>query len=243
MGDIVNETTAPGLLFLFDMDEVLVRYDWRVRMQALAEFTGHDFTELRRRWWDCGNEALAEAGHFPDGDAYLAAFEEAMGCDVPEADWARIRGAAMTELPERIDAVRFAATHGRVGLLTNNGPLAGRWIDRWAPSLPPLFGDHLDTTSNFGARKPEPEVFRRALEHHRVPAERTFFADDMPINVEGARSVGIHAVLVEEDTDLRAAVAAFVAEQEQAEQEQVEQARPGQERAERDGREARLTSA
>jgi len=224
MGGIVNENPAPRLLFLFDMDEVLVRYDWQVRMAALSELTGHPFDELRRRWWDCGNEQRAEAGGYADADAYLAAFERAMGCDVPEAEWARVRGAAMTELPERIEAVRIASGHGRVGLLTNNGPLAGRWIHRWAPSLPPLFGEHLDTTSNFGARKPEPEVFRRALAHHGVPAERTFFADDMPVNVEGARSVGIHAVLVEEHTDLRAAVLAFVAEQEQT-QEQDEDSR------------------
>lgn len=213
-GGIVNETPAPRLLFLFDMDEVLVHYDWRVRMAALAEYTGHTFEELRRRWWDCGDEARAEAGHFADGDAYLAAFAEAMGCDVSEDDWARIRGAAMTELPERIEAVRIAAEHGRVALLTNNGPLAGRWIGRWAPSLPPLFGEHLDTTSNFGARKPEPEVFERALAHHGVPAERAFFADDMPVNVDAARAVGIHAVLVEEHTDLREAVRAFVAARE-----------------------------
>ncbi len=75
------------------------------------------------------------------------------------------------------------------------------------------FGEHLDTTSNFGARKPEPEVFERALAHHGVPAERAFFADDMPVNVEAARVLGIHAVLVEEHTDLRRAVRAFVAAQ------------------------------
>lgn len=222
-GGIVNETPAPRLLFLFDMDEVLVHYDWKVRMAELGELTGHEFVELRRRWWDCGHEQRAEAGHFADGDEYLAAFEAAMGCEVPEDEWARIRGAAMTELPERIEAVRTAREHGRVALLTNNGPLAGRWIDRWAPSLPPLFGEHLDTTSNFGARKPEPEVFLRALEHHGVPAERTFFADDMQINVDGARRVGIHAVLVDEDTDLRAAVLAFVAQQDQDQDRQPDQ--------------------
>lgn len=213
MVDIVNETPAPPLLFLFDMDDVLVRYDWKVRMAALSEFTGHEFQELRRRWWDCGHEMRAEAGGFADGDEYLAAFERAMECDVPEADWARIRGSAMTELPERIEAVRIASEHGRVGLLTNNGPLAGRWIHEWAPSLPEVFGEHLDTSSNFGARKPEPEVFQRAIAHHGVPAERTFFADDMPENVAGARSIGIHAVLVEHDTDLREHVRAFVAAQ------------------------------
>ncbi|WP_254787834.1 HAD family phosphatase [Curtobacterium sp. MMLR14_010] len=207
----MNETPAPRLLFLFDMDEVLVRYDWETRMAGLTELTGHDLVELRRRWWVSGHEQRAEAGHFPDGDAYLSAFQDAMGCAVPESEWARVRGSAMTELPERIEAVRIASEHGRVALLTNNGPLAGRWIHAWAPSLPPLFGDHLDTTSNFGARKPEPEVFTRALEHHGAAASDTFFADDMPENVAGARSVGIHAVLVEHDTDLRDAVRAFVA--------------------------------
>jgi putative hydrolase of the HAD superfamily len=216
MGDIVNETPAPRLLLLFDMDDVLVRYDWKTRMAGLTELTGHELAELRRRWWVSGNEQRAEAGGFVDGDEYLAAFEDAMGCPVPEQDWARIRGAAMTELPERIEAVRIAGEHGRVALLTNNGPLAGRWIHRWAPSLPPLFGEHLDTSSNFGARKPEPEVFLRALEHHGVAASDTFFADDMPENIEGARSVGIHAVLVEHDTDLRTEVRAFVAAHEDA---------------------------
>ncbi|WP_258366405.1 HAD family phosphatase [Curtobacterium sp. MCPF17_011] len=207
----MNETPAPPLLFLFDMDDVLVRYDWKTRMAGLSELTGHDFVELRRRWWDTGSEQRAEAGHFADGDEYLAAFQEAMGCDVDEAEWARVRGAAMTELPDRLEAVRIAKEHGRVALLTNNGPLAGRWLHEWVPSLPPLFGEHLDTSSRFGARKPEQDVFRRVLEHHGVPAERTFFADDMPENVAGARSVGITAVLVEHDTDLRHAVRTFVA--------------------------------
>lgn len=207
----MNETPAPRLLFLFDMDDVLVRYDWKTRMAGLTDLTGHELDELRRRWWLSGNESRAEAGHFPDGDAYLAAFAAAMECDVPETEWARIRGSAMTELPQRIEAVRIASEHGRVALLTNNGPLAGRWIHRWAPSLPPLFGEHLDTSSNFGARKPDPEVFRRALAHHGARAEDTFFADDMPENIEGARSVGIAAVLVEDATDLREAVRDFVA--------------------------------
>ncbi|PZE65749.1 hydrolase [Curtobacterium sp. MCBD17_021] len=192
------------------MDDVLVRYDWMTRMAGLTELTGHDFAELRRRWWDTGNEQRAEAGHYADGDEYLAAFQEAMGCEVPESEWARVRGAAMTELPDRVEAVRIAKQHGRVALLTNNGPLAGRWLHQWVPSLPPLFEEHLDTSSAFGARKPDPDVFRRVLEHHGVPAERTFFADDMPENVAGARSVGITAVLVERDTDLRHAVRTFV---------------------------------
>ncbi|PZE28868.1 HAD family phosphatase [Curtobacterium sp. MCBD17_034] len=202
---------APSLLFLFDMDDVLYRYDWRTRMAGMTALTGHDLDELRRRWWNDEGEWRAEAGHWPDGDSYLAALETALGCRVPEQEWSRIRGSAMTPIPRALDAVRTAARAGRVALLTNNGPLAARHIARWAPELPALFGEHLNTSSDFGARKPDPEVFRSALRHHGVPAVRTFFADDRVENVEGARHVGITAVHVTPETDLVAAVAAFVA--------------------------------
>ena len=63
-----------GLLFVFDMDDVLYDYDWRIRMAGLTELTGHDIAELRRRWWHDAGEWAAEAGHWPDGESYLAAW-------------------------------------------------------------------------------------------------------------------------------------------------------------------------
>ena len=63
----VRETVSTmGLLFVFDMDDVLYDYDWRIRMAGLTELTGHDFAELRRRWWNATGEWAAEAGHRPD---------------------------------------------------------------------------------------------------------------------------------------------------------------------------------
>ena len=61
-----------GLLFVFDMDDVLYDYDWRHRMTGLTALTGLDLAELRRRWWNDAGEWAAEAGHWPDGASYLA---------------------------------------------------------------------------------------------------------------------------------------------------------------------------
>lgn len=205
----VNDATH-SLLFLFDMDDVLYRYDWRKRMEGMTAITGHDLDELRRRWWNDEGEWFAETGHWADADDYFAAFQAAMGCAVSESDWSRIRGAAMTPIPAALEAVRIAATAGRVALLTNNGPLARRHIRSWAPEIDRLFGEHVDTSSDFGARKPNPQVFERVLAHHEATAEQTFFADDRPENIEGARSVGIHAVLVGPGTDLVSAVRRFI---------------------------------
>lgn len=179
------------LLFIFDMDDVLYDYDWRVRMAGMTEITGHSLSELRRRWWHDNGEWAAEAGEFADGDDYLDAFTKAMGCDVSEEDWVRIRANAMTAWPASLDAVRRASELGTVTLLTNNGPLAHRHIRTLAPELVEIFGDHLFTSSHYGARKPNPRVFEGVLEAYSTDPADAFFADDMQVNIEGARSLGI----------------------------------------------------
>jgi putative hydrolase of the HAD superfamily len=42
--------------------------------------------------------------------------------------------------------------------------------------------------------KPEPAIYRRLLSDYGLEAERSVFIDDMPINVDGARDVGMHAI-------------------------------------------------
>ena len=199
------------LLFIFDMDDVLYDYDWRARMAGMTRMTGHSLEELRRRWWTAEGEWSAEAGGFATGADYLAALEAALETPVDEAEWVRVRGAAMTPRPEALDAVRRAAELGTVTLLTNNGALAGKHLTTLAPELVELFGDHLFTSSHYGARKPNPVVFERVLEAYGVPAADAFFADDMRINVEGARSVGITSYHYGTPEGLRAAIEEFAA--------------------------------
>lgn len=179
------------LLFVFDMDDVLYDYDWRQRMAGMSALTGLSLEELRRRWWNDQGEWRAEAGQFESAEHYLEAFSAAVGTAIDEEDWVRIRAGAMRAWPDSLAAVRRAAELGQITLLTNNGPLASKHLRTLAPELVELFGDHLFTSSDYGARKPDPVVFERVLESYGMPASQTFFADDMRINVEGAASVGI----------------------------------------------------
>ncbi|MES2172094.1 MAG: HAD-IA family hydrolase [Actinomycetota bacterium] len=198
------------LLFIFDMDDVLYDYDYRVRMAGLTELTGIGFDELRERWWHDDGEWKAEAGGF-DADGYLRAFNAALGVEVSERDWVRIRGRAMTPWPDSIAAVERAAELGQVTLLTNNGALSARNIATLAPELVPVFGDHLLTSSDYGARKPDTKLFQAVLERYGVPARDAFFADDLEKNVAGARAVGITAHRFTDAASLRAAIEEFAA--------------------------------
>ncbi|MES1212673.1 MAG: HAD-IA family hydrolase [Leifsonia sp.] len=196
-------------LFVFDMDDVLYDYDWRVRMTGLTELTGHDVAELRRRWWHDDGEWAAEAGRFADAAAYHAAFTAALGQHIPVDDWIAIRRSAMTPWPESFAAVERAAQLGSVALLTNNGALVEAHLAELAPELVPLFGAELHTSSFYGARKPDPQVFASLLAHYGVPAEQVFFVDDLAVNVEGARSVGITAHRFTDAVSLTAAIESF----------------------------------
>ena len=200
-----------SLLFIFDMDNVLYEYDWRVRMADMTSLTGHSLDELRRRWWHDGGEWAAEAGAFTSGDDYLAAFSDAMGQEIDRDEWLRIRGAAMTPWPDSIAAVRRAAELGRVTLLTNNGVLTGEHLATLAPELVDVFGEHLLTSSHYGARKPNPLVYERVLEAYDTDAADAFFADDMTVNVDSAASVGITAHHFTTPAGLLAAIEAFAA--------------------------------
>jgi putative hydrolase of the HAD superfamily len=200
-----------SLLFVFDMDDVLYDYDWRVRMAGMTELTGLTVQQMRERWWHDDGEWAAEAGEWRSGEAYLAAFNAAIDGAVTAEDWVRVRGSAMTPRPAAIAAVERAAELGTVSLLTNNGALTQEHLGTLAPDLVDVFGEHLLTSSFYGARKPDPVVFERVLARHRARAEDTFFADDLVANVEGARSVGITAHLYTDPESLLAAIEAFAA--------------------------------
>jgi len=80
-----------------------------------------------------------------------------------------------------------------------------------APELPPLFGEHLLTSSHYGARKPDRLVFDRVLAAYDTPASRAFFADDYEPNVRAAAAVGITAHLFSTGAELLDAIEAFAA--------------------------------
>jgi len=200
------------LLYIFDMDDVLYDYDWRQRMAGMTALTGLSFADMRRLWWNDEGEWAAEAGVFTTGEHYLNAFEAATGVRVDEAEWVRVRGAAMRVRPEAIAAARRAAELGDVTLLTNNGALTAKHLRTLAPELIDVFGEHLHTSSEYLARKPNPVVFERVLERYGRDASEAFFVDDMRENVAGAASIGITSHLYRSAKALEKAIDAFALE-------------------------------
>ena len=63
--------------------------------------------------------------------------------------------------------------------------------------------NHLTWSCELNMLKPEPEIYRHTLERLDVHAEEALFLDDREENVEGARRVGINALLFRDAATLR----------------------------------------
>lgn len=131
-----------------------------------------------------------------------------------EAQFVEKLGAALRdELGREVDLARFGETffeylqpneelfsfmrtlHGRgyrMAILTNN---VREWEPLWRSMLPVDEIFELVVDSGFeGVRKPDPRIYEVTLDRLGVAAEAALFIDDMEINCDAARAVGMQAV-------------------------------------------------
>jgi epoxide hydrolase-like predicted phosphatase len=98
-----------------------------------------------------------------------------------------------------VDVARDARARGvKTAIVTNNIREFG---DSWRAMLPvdELFDTVVDS-AHVGIRKPDPRIFRLALERlGGTPPEDAVFLDDFSGNVAAAERLGIRGILVEED--------------------------------------------
>jgi putative hydrolase of the HAD superfamily len=131
-------------------------------------------------------------------------------------DLARLRTLYFERLePNRtmIDFVRELRGRGvRAALLTNN---VREWEPLWRAKLPEvdeLFEVVVDSAF-VGLRKPDPEIFRLTLERlGGVAPERCVFLDDLDVNCDAARELGMAAVRFESSEQAIPAIESALAE-------------------------------
>jgi len=117
----------------------------------------------------------------------VAVFLEAAGAalDVNEFVGPYIEALVFEPLPGAVEAVRRLRAHGVALAVVSN------W-DETLPERMAIFDvDAIVSSSEAGAPKPDPAIFRLALERLGVPPERALHVGDSPADEEGARAAGM----------------------------------------------------
>lgn len=130
---------------------------------------------------------------------YWSEYAAANGYD----DWRLLFRELTEHFPERFgdqaayDLMADARAAGyKVGILTNDGVgISGHDFFATIPEFAAL--DAFVDARLFGTAKPDPEPYLRAADALGTDAARVVFLDDAPVCVDGARAVGMTAVLVD----------------------------------------------
>jgi epoxide hydrolase-like predicted phosphatase len=169
-------------------------------MQRMAERDGaHPLFELEK-----GNLSEAEflsrmadelepdLGHRPEMHRFSEIYFEALKPNSPMIELMReLRGRGL-----------------RMALLTNN---VREWEPLWRSMAPidELFEVVVDSAF-VGCRKPEPEIYEIALQRIGAPAADCLFVDDVEVNCDAARKLGMTAVHFRENDQAIAEIRAHV---------------------------------
>jgi len=182
----------PGLV-IFDMDDVLCRYDLGRRLRALSAVSDKSPRDIRAAIWDSGFEDDSDSGRYPESETYLAEFANRLGHPLSREQWIAARKVSMTADSQVLGIARRCAMASRVVLFTNNGPLLKEHLAEIFPEAAALFGKDCYCSYEFGVKKPDPAVYTRLLERLGHSPSNAWFIDDKKSNVEGALLAGLAA--------------------------------------------------
>ena len=151
--------------------------------------------------------AAAERGEHPlfelergelSYDAFLGVLDSALAAEVGRpvamAGFADSYWARLEHNEPFIAYLRELRARGvRLALLTNN---VREWEPRWRPRWPidELFETVVDSAF-VGLRKPDPRIYELTLERLALPAASCAFVDDLEVNCDAARALGMHPVV------------------------------------------------
>lgn len=195
-------------LVLFDMHDVLCRFDQAKRLEDLARISGKPADEIFAAIWGAGFEAEADAGKL-DRVAYLKGFGERLGYPITLDEWVANRKLAMVPMPEVLAIMAALKSRVKVAVLTNNHTLVREHLNVLFPELFALCGDHAYVSAQFGVAKPNPEVYLRCVAAAGGRPEETLFIDDSKANVDGAVAAGLAGYLFTDAAALRVALRDF----------------------------------
>ena len=175
--------------FIFDIGNVLLRFDFSIAMGRLAQ-----------RMDPISAEVLAsiepikiayESGQL-DRPNFLQRLGEVISYTGTEPEFVSAWEDIFSENTPMIEIVEALHGHYPLYLLSNTSDLHVNFIFRKFP----VFGLFEDAVYSFRVKsmKPSTEIFEKAIQQFGVTPSETVFIDDLAPNVATARELGFHAI-------------------------------------------------
>jgi len=175
-----------------DLGKVLLPFDVRRVWDALGPHFTASLAESR-----AGLQVVYRETRFGRGGADGAEFHRrlvaATGLRLDYDAFAHAWSDMFTEDPATVALLAGAPVERRY-VLSNTNPIHWEFVRRRYPHVLAPF-DELLASHELGLEKPDAAIYEWVIRHSGRPAAAHLFVDDVPENVEGARAVGMDAIL------------------------------------------------
>ena len=190
---------------IFDLGKVLVHFDFRRGYRALEGLCDYPAAEIPKLVAATDLVQRFETGLIEPRD-FVTSLSSLIGLHVDYDHFCRIWNCIFCEtlIPESM--LEGLSARYRLLLLSNTNAIHFAFIRANYPILRHFHG--LILSYEVKAMKPQPEIYRAAVERAGCLPGECFYTDDIPAFVEGARQIGIDAVQFESLEKLQEAMRA-----------------------------------
>lgn len=191
---------------LLDLGNVIVGLDMDRVYRATAAVSPFSVAEVPGRIRDAALYEPYERGEMSSEEFHRRFCEALQINGVRFAEFSRLWGDMFQPTPLlSSELLEGLSAPCRLVLVSNTNELHFRWIRQHYPLLE-HFHEYV-LSYQVGRMKPSAEIYREAIRRAACQAEECFFADDVAENVEGARRMGIDAVLFSGEDQLKSELA------------------------------------
>lgn len=185
-----------------DLGKVILFFDNHIFFRKLAGYCPFSAQDIAARvHWHRDLIRAFDTGEIGPADFYGEVMQK-LDADIGQDAFFRIYCDIFSLNPPVLDLLRRLKTGYRMLLLSNTDVERFSFIKKKFPEIF-IFDDYV-LSYEVGYLKPHPRIYKEALVKADVRAEECVFLDDLPENCEGARDVGMNAILYEPHTDLAA---------------------------------------
>jgi len=190
--DVKN--SKPIEAIIFDLGGVLAPLSFDRSMETLAAHTGLEAREIYVRLSGDDSIEMFERDEIT-AEQYRAHLCKLLGADLTHEQFVDGWNSMFLEpLPDIEPLVRRLKRRCRLVVLSNtNRTHAEVWMAMYRDILNHF--EKIFVSHEIRARKPEPESFTMVLDYLGLEPARVLFIDDLEVNVEAARTLGIRGVV------------------------------------------------
>lgn len=173
----------------FDLGNVLIFFSPDKMFAQLSKCIGISAAEIKEKLYETSLREEFETGKIGTEDLYRY-FSKQGKREFSLSEFTTAFADIFTPNKELWPLVAQLKKQGiRLVLLSNTSECHYRFIDTHYPILKQF--DHCVLSYEVGTWKPDPHIFKKALEHAKCAPHECFYTDDIPEFITSARNVGL----------------------------------------------------